>query len=82
MIILFFSPANRRGELWDRILWIESEIIRRVRNKGMFSIMVDFIKVTHSLNDGKELEQFHQNWTKNLSNQGPIEKFKYILAYM
>jgi hypothetical protein len=31
-------------------------------------------KVTHSLNDEKELEQFHRNWTKNWSNQGPSEK--------
>ena len=65
----------------DGIPWIKSELIRRVRNKGMFSKTVDIFedsnniwhKVTHSLNDEKELEQFHQNWTKNWSNQGPIK---------
>ena len=31
-------------------------------------------KVTHSLEDEKELDQFHRNWTKNWSNKGPNEK--------
>ena len=59
-----------------------SEVIRRVGNEGMFSKTVDIFqngknighKVTHSLEDEKELDQFHQNWTKNWSNKGPNEK--------
>ena len=60
----------------------KSEVIRRVGNEGMFSKTVDIFqngknighKVTHSLEDEKELEQFHRYWTKNWSNQGPNEK--------
>ena len=60
----------------------KSEVIRRVGNEGMFSKMMDIFlngkniwhKVTHSLEDEKELDQFHRNWTKNWSNKGPNEK--------
>ena len=60
----------------------KSEVIRRVGNEGMFSKTVDIFengkkighKVTHSLDDEQELDQFHRNWTKNWSNQGPNEK--------
>ena len=60
----------------------KSEVIRRVGNEGMFSKTVDIFqngknighKVTHSLEDEKELDQFHRNWTKNWSNKGPNEK--------
>ena len=76
---------TREFKTWvdlDGISWTKSELIRRVGNEGMFSKTVDhfedgtniYHKVTHSLNDEKELEQFHQNWTKNWSNQGPSEK--------
>merc|ERR1712037_989903 len=76
---------TREFKTWvdlDGCPWTKSEIIRRVGNEGMFSKTVDIFeggnniyhKVTHSLNDEKELEQFHRNWTKNWSNQGPSEK--------
>ena len=60
----------------------KSEVIRRVGNEGMFSKTVDIFQnsknirhqVTHSLQDEKELDQFHRNWTRNWSNKGPNEK--------
>ena len=76
---------TREFKTWvdmDGISWTKSELIRRVGNEGMFSKTVDhfeggtniYHKVTHSLNDEKELEQFHRNWTKKL-----VQSIDYII---